>query len=138
MYQIYGPHQNNQRLIPFVINSCLKSKNFNCTSGEQIRDFLYVDDLINLMLKILEKKFSKKKIYNVGSGKPIKIKKIIQIILNKIKKGNPNFGKIKMRNDEILSLYPDISLVKREFNWKPKININDGLKKTINFYARST
>ena len=43
-----------------------------------------------------------------------------------------------MRNDEILSLYPDISLVKREFNWKPKININDGLKKTINFYARST
>ena len=41
-----------------------------------------------------------------------------------------------MRNDEILNLYPDISLVKREFNWKAKININDGLKKTINFYAR--
>ena len=136
MYQIYGPNQNNQRLIPFVINSCLKSKNFNCTSGQQIRDFLYIDDLVNLIIKILKKKLFKKKIYNAGSGEPVKIKSMIQKITDKIKKGNPNFGKIMMRKDENFKLYPDITSVKEEFNWQPKVNINEGLKKTINFYAK--
>ena len=42
LYQIYGPNQEINRLIPIVISSCLKNKKFNCSSGIQVRDFLYV------------------------------------------------------------------------------------------------
>ena len=58
LYQIYGPNQEINRLIPIVISSCLKNKKFKCSNGVQVRDFLYVDDLINLFKKIL---LSKKK-----------------------------------------------------------------------------
>lgn len=134
-YQIYGSYQKINRLIPLVINSCLKNKSFNCTDGKQYRDFLYVDDFIDLVIKILKKRKIKEGIYNVGSGKPIKVKTVISSIQKIIKKGKPLFGKIKMRMDESYSSYPNISKIKKNFNWKPKTKLLSGLKKTINFYG---
>lgn len=135
-YQIYGPNQKADRLIPMVIKFCLQDKKFPCTNGNQLRDFLYVDDFSNLIIKILQKNKFKHNIYNVGFGKPVKVKKVIQLIFKKIKRGVPLYGKIKMRKDEIKKLYPNISRVKKEFKWKPKIQIENGLKKTIAFYAK--
>lgn len=136
MYQIYGPHQKQNRLIPHVITSCLKNKTFDCTSGLQIRDFLFVDDFSNLILKILKKDKLKSKIYNVGSGKPILIKKLVKKIVKIIGKGNPKFGALKMRKDETLNLYPNINKIKKEFKWEPKINLEKGLFNTIKFYEK--
>ena len=112
------------------------NKKFNCTNGIQYRDFLYVDDLSNLFKKILNKKKIKEGIYNVGTGQPLQVKKVIDHIVNLTKKGKPLFGKIKMRNDEDAEYYPNILKIKKSFNWKSKINIIDGLKKTIKFYEK--
>ena len=97
---------------------------------------MYVDDFTNLILKLLKKKQHKRNIFNVGSGNPIKEKKVINWINKITKRGKPLFGKIKMRKDEITELYPSIEKLKKELNWKPKININIGLKKTILFYEK--
>ena len=136
LYQIYGPYQKKNRLIPMMINSCLNNKKFNCTNGSQLRDFLYVDDFSNLLIKILKKKDFKHKIYNVGYGKPFKVKYVINTILKIIKKGEPLFGKIKMREDEIRKLYPNISRIKKDFKWSPTVNLIKGLKKTVLFYKK--
>tara|TARA_E500000178_G_scaffold28682_1_gene26201 strand:+ start:1170 stop:2084 length:915 start_codon:yes stop_codon:yes gene_type:complete len=137
LYQVYGPGQKKDRLIPYVIENCLKNKTFNSSEGLQMRDFLYVDDLVNLIKKILRSKKIKSKIYNVGSGNPKKVKYLINLILKKIKKGKPIFGNIKMRADEIKDLYPNIQNVKKDFKWKPLIELNRGLQKTINYYAKN-
>ena len=71
----------------------------------------------------------------MGSGKPISVKYVINKIKSSINSGFPQFGAIKMRKEEIKNLYPDISKVKKYFNWKPKIKLKIGLKKTIRFYA---
>ena len=136
-YQVYGPYQKFDRLIPMVIKSCIKNEEFPCTQGNQQRDFLYIDDFINLIIKILSKNKLKNKIFNVGYGQPIKVKKIINTIVKITKKGRPLFGSIKMRRDEINKLYPNLSLVKKELNWKPKIKLKEGLKRTIAFYAKN-
>ena len=135
-YQIYGPYQKKDRLIPQAIKTFLKNLKLKCTSGNQKRDFLYVDDFNRLILYILKKKYINPGIYNVGSGKPVKIKKIINLILKKINKGQAKFGSIQMRDDEINDLYPDISKIKKNFKWKPRISLKDGLAKTINFYLK--
>lgn len=135
LYQIYGPHQSINRLIPIVINSCLKNKSFACTSGQQIRDFLYVEDLSNLIIKSIKRK-ARNKIYNVGSGKKIKVKDIIKNINTFIELGKPIYGKIKMRPEEALDNYPNISKVKKDFNWQPKVKLKVGLKRTIKFYEK--
>lgn len=137
LYQIYGPLQKKNRLIPLTIDSCIKNKKFNCSEGLQKRDFLYIDDFTNLIKKILKKKIIRKKIYNIGSSMPIKIKNVINKIRSYIKLGKPQFGAIKMRKEEINKLYPSIIKIKKDFNWRPKIRFNTGIKKTIFFYVKN-
>ena len=134
LYQIYGPNQSLNRLIPIVISSCLNNKRFNCSSGVQIRDFLYVDDLIDLIIMILKSKKKINGIFNVGSKKPVKVKEVINSIRNKIKKGFPQYGKISMRDDESLKYFPDVKKISKQFSWRPKTSLDKGLEKTINFY----
>ena len=134
LYQVYGAHQKLDRLIPYVVKNSLNNKKFDCTNGNQSRDFLHIDDLTDLLIKILNKKKVKKGIFNVGTGNPLQVKKIINLITNITKKGKPLFGKIKMRNDEDITYYPNVSKIKKYFKWRSKINIITGIKKTIKHY----
>ena len=135
LYQVYGPYQKALRLLPFVIKSCLANKKFKTTSGNQYRDFVHVDDLNDLIIKIINSNI-KNEIFNVGSGKPIKIRKLIERINKIIGKGKPIFGGLNMRKDESLNLFPNIKKVRKFFTWKPKIDLDSGLKKTIKYYKK--
>ena len=97
LYQIYGPYQKIDRLIPLAINNLLKGKKFDTSSGTQVRDFLYVDDFISLIKKILKKKSIRSGIYKVGSGKPVEVSNILKKIKILIGKSEINFKEIKMR-----------------------------------------
>ncbi len=136
LFQVYGPYQDTSRLIPFVISNCIKDNNFPCSSGAQYRDFIYVDDVNDLIIKSLNNLESNGKVLNVASGKAIKVKKVILDIKNIINKGNPEFGKIKMRKDEINKISANIKLTKKIFDWKAKIVFEDGIKKTINYFKK--
>ena len=133
-YQVYGPKQDANRLIPIVINNCIKNKKFPCLDGKQFRDFLYIDDAIEAIIKSLKNKKSTGEILNIGQGKPMMVKNLIEYIKKKIKKGKPVYGKIKLRKDEAAITFPNIKKAKKIINWKPKTSFQNGLKKTINFY----
>ena len=136
LYQAYGPKQDINRLIPIIIFNSLKDKKFPCSHGKQFRDFIYIDDVISVILKCLYKKKLFGNIFNIGFGKPIKIKKIINTICNKNGRGTPLFGLIKLRRDETLKVYPKIKKTKKLLNWKPKVSLYKGLKKTYISYQR--
>lgn len=136
LYQAYGEKQDTNRLIPIVINSCIDGKNFDCSDGKQYRDFLHVSDVVSAIIKSLESKKTKGQIFNLGSGVPINVKFIINFIKKKIGKGQPKFGKLKLRKEESLKIYPDISKIKKTINWTPKVNFNQGIKRTIKFYVK--
>ena len=134
LYQAYGPEQDTNRFIPIIINGCIKNKKFACTEGKQFRDFIHVDDVIDSILKSLTNKKAKGEIFNIGTGKPKKIKNIIVEIKKIIKSGQPQYGKIKMRKDERLKMYPSIKKVRKLINWSPKISFKKGIKNTIKSY----
>ena len=134
LYQVYGPKQELNRFIPIVIHNCLKNKNFPSSEGKQSRDFLFIDDVVNAIFKVLNNKKSVNQTYNIGFGKPLNIKSLIMKIVNLCKGGKPLFGKIKLRKDESLLSYPNILKAKKTLKWQPKVNIDEGLKKTINYY----
>ena len=137
LYLVYGPRQDFNRLIPTVIKGCLQNSFFPCSNGLQYRDFLYVDDFIDAIFKCIKNKNSYGEIINIGSGKFTQIKKVILLIKQIIKKGQPDFGVIRLRKDEITKLYSSISKAKKKINWMPRIKFIKGLKKTINFYKRT-
>lgn len=134
LYQVYGPNQDPNRLIPYTIDACKRNVPFICSSGEQYRDFIHVDDFCEAIFKILKTKESLGEIINIGYGQAIKIKKIIQNINMILRGGKPLFGKLKLRNDELIKTFPSLKKAKKILNWEAKILFDKGLKKTINSY----
>ena len=137
LYLVYGPNQDINRVIPITIKNALLDKKFNCSSGLQFRDFIYVDDVINAILKILKNKKTNGEIINIGTNKPVRIKDLIIRICSLVGSGKPIFGKIKLRKDEIKSLYPNINKAHKILKWRPKISLNNGLKRTIKYYKNA-
>lgn len=136
LYQAYGPYQDINRLIPIVISACKKNIKFNCSDGNQFRDFIYIDDIIDAILKCLQNKKAVGKIYNLGSGQPKQIKNIISKISNYYSGGKPQYGKIKLRKDESKIIYANINKIKNELKWKPKTSFDYGMKKTFIYYDK--
>ena len=95
-------------------------------------EILYIYDLID-NLKIFKTRHNFE-IINIGSDKPISVKKLILKICKLSKGGKPQFGKIPLRKDEIIKLYPNLSKIKKLLNWKPKTNLENGLKRTIKYF----
>lgn len=134
LYQAYGPYQEFNRLIPFIIFNSLKNKKFLCSEGEQIRDFIFIDDLVKIIFKILNKTKLKGNIFNIGSGQKIKIKNLIKKIVKFCNGGQPIFGGIKMRKDEGFFMCPSIVKIKKLLKFKNFLTIDEGLVKTIKYY----
>ena len=133
-YQLYGPYQDNNRFIPQLINSSLRKTFFKTSSGNQFRDFLYIDDGVNAIIKSILNRKIRGKIINIGTGKPIQLKKIMHLVKRKTNYFNPIFGKIKLRKDENKIVYPKINLARKLLKWKFKTSFEQGLDKTIRFY----
>ena len=53
-YLVYGPKQDENRIIPITINNSFRNFDFNCSEGKQFRDFLYIDDAIDAIIKTLK------------------------------------------------------------------------------------
>ncbi len=134
LYLVYGPCQDSNRLIPHTLNECLNDSTFMCSAGKQYRDFLFVEDLIKAIFKCFNNKKSIGEIINIGTGRPRNVKRVILFIKNKINLGNPVFGKIPLRKDEILKLYPNISKAQTVLKWKPRISFQEGIKIITKYY----
>ena len=127
-FNVYGPRLNVSDQYSAVIGNFLsqtKSKKALTVvgDGKQTRDFIHVDDLINAFIKIIKSKFENK-IYNLGSGKRTSINTIAKIF-----GGKKKF--IPIRPGEPKNSVADIKKIKKDINWKPKISIEQGIKKLL-------
>lgn len=135
-FLVYGPGQKSNRFLPYVIESCLNDQFFEIGPGDQIRDFLYVNDLVDAMLKCAAYKETYGEVFNIASGQGIQLKGMIQLVQDKIGKGHPVYGARSYRQGENMSLVADISKAKEMLNWQPVTTIDEGLDKTITWYKR--
>jgi nucleoside-diphosphate-sugar epimerase len=134
LFLVYGPRQKINRLIPHVIKSCIQNTDFTLSEGNQIKDFTYVEDVVDFILISLIKKNVEGNIINVGSGEAISVKNIVEMINSKIKLGNPKFSKKFNKNIENSELIPDLSKSKKLLNLSSKTSLDDGLQRTIDWY----
>ncbi len=133
-YQVYGPKQDLNRFIPLLIKSCVDKVFLDTSTGNQKRDFLYISDAVSAFIKTIESKKSKGEIFNIGYGQSIRLKKIMSYVGSKTKFFSPRYGKVRLRKEENLDVYPDIKKAKKILKWKPKVNWKKGLDKTIKYF----
>lgn len=134
----YGPDQEEAMFIPSLIKSLLRNERFLMTEGEQTRDFIYIDDLINAYIKAgtIENNFGE--IFNIGSGRDYKISKIARLIASIMGKEHLlQIGATEYRKSEMMFYCADISKAKRLLGWHPVTSLEEGLNKTIeSYYAK--
>ena len=133
-FLVYGPGQNNSRFIPQVIKGCISNEEFPVSKGEQLRDFCYVTDFVDAVFLILKNEKSNGNVINIASGNPVMIRDVINKIVLHVGSGIPKFNEIKYRKNENMKLYADITKARLILGWQPKVNLDSGLMKTINWF----
>ena len=137
IFNTYGPRmlQNDGRVISNFIVQALKGQNLTIYGdGSQTRSFCYVDDLIDGLLKLMNGSYSGP--VNIGNPEEFTIIKLAELIKSKT---NNNLQLIykELPEDDPLQRCPNIDIAKKELNWEPKINVNQGLDLTINYFKKS-
>ena len=130
----YGPRQFPEKLIPKVILLANKNKKIPVYgNGKNLRDWLYVDDHCDAILSILEKGKSGKS-YNISSNNEVDNLTIIEKILKIMGKSNDLIEFVEDRPGHDYRYSLNSQKLQTELGWKPKVNFDDGLKNTIEWY----
>lgn len=133
----YGPIQGEEMFIPALIKSLLRQQPFKMTEGNQLRDFLYIDDLTDALIRGISCTGLEGQIINIASGTSITIRDIaLQIAEITIGKEYLKLGELPYRKFEIMDYTVDISKASTLLQWHPKTELSDGLEKTISFYQK--
>lgn len=133
-FLVYGPGQDQKRFLPQIISACLRSEPFKTSLGVQLRDFCYIDDIVDGMILAATTEKARGHIINIASGKPVKIKRMIETVVRITGGGTPQWGAHPYREGENMALYADVSAAKRLLGWKPKVALEEGLARTIEYF----
>jgi len=140
LFSVYGPLEEPGRLIYDIITHTLKNKKLKLFSKKAKRDFIFVDDVIDAIEKTSKTPNIEGEIFNVGSGKEYSIEDVINIVQSKLKKDlKVSWGNIeKQRSFETNNHWiANISKIKKEIKWNPKVNFEKGLAKTFEWYENN-
>lgn len=135
-YNTYGPYDKRNNFFSLLKNGLFHQKKIELTPGEQSIDILYIEDLIEVYLKatkyLIKKKTLNHEKFFVGSGKAVKLKKIVELYEKISGKDIPIvFGAVPYRKREIMFAKADIREVSKKLKWKPKFSIYQGIEKTL-------
>lgn len=133
IFYTYGPFEERSRLIPYVINSLLMKQKAKLTHGNQVRDFLYVQDVASAFVALLNSEVQGP--VNIASGKPVALQEIIYSIADKLNKCNfVKLGEIKVPEDDPPFLLADVRRLNKKTEWIPSYSLDEGLEATIKWW----
>ena len=137
LFLVYGPEQDDTRFIPQIVKGCLNNDKFPVSHGEQLRDFCYIDDIVNGILTALINININGEVINLASGKPVTIREVVEKVKKTVGKGEIEFGKVPYRIGENMELYADTSKAKELLEWEPLVTLSQGIFKTVASYQKN-
>jgi len=133
VFSLYGPRDNPDWLIPFVIRKLLAGESPKLTSGSQLWDYLYIDDAAQAVAKMILSQVEG--VYNLGSGYPLPIRSFVEQVRDLIDpEFQLNFGEMPFRPDQVMFLSAKTDAISSALNWRPSTGIPEGLKRTVDWF----
>ena len=139
-FGVFGEYEGIHKFIPQVIDKLTNENPVQMTLGEQIRDYIYIDDLIDAYILASTVPLKNKvEIINIGSGKGIAMKYLALMISNHLDASDEllQFGAIPYRPDEMMYLVANVNKAKSLLGWEAKVSIEKGLEYTIKWYSQN-
>ena len=134
IFNLYGPNEKPQRLMPSVINSCLKGEDVKVSDCLKFQDYLHVEDTAKGIVEVFESDIQGA--VNICSGKPVQLRYIVNKIAELTSfKGNILWGAIPAAfGDEVVVGNNDKL---KSIGWSPKYTLDEGLQQTINWWKEN-
>ncbi|MCR9191712.1 MAG: NAD-dependent epimerase/dehydratase [Gammaproteobacteria bacterium] len=128
LFHLYGPNDNPNKFMPSVIKRCLAGEHIDLTSGEQKRDFIYLDDVVQAISLILSNTFDAGyHHYDIGSGHSCSIRSVVETVNGLCNNSATlNFGALPTRTNELDDACANPAAIKT-LGWKPLITLREGL-----------
>ncbi len=137
----YGPHQNvigNQGIIPIFLNLIKNNQPISIFGdGQNIRDYIFVDDAIDNLVNLSFRSKNKYRVYNIGSGEGVSINELIETI-KKITRKRIKTNRLSQRKADVRSIVLDVARIQEELGFGPKITLEQGIKKTWEWIGKLT
>ena len=136
IFNTYGPkmHPNDGRVVSNFIVQALKNQDITVYGeGQQTRSFQYVDDLVEGMIKMMASPESFTGPVNIGNPQEFTILELAEKVI-KLTGSKSKIIYQPLPSDDPMMRKPDISLAKKELDWSPSVNLDEGLEKTIAFF----
>ncbi len=140
IFNTYGPHMHphDGRVVSNFIVQALKNENLVIYgNGLQTRSFQYIDDLIAGMIKMMNSQKEFVGPVNMGNPHEFSIKELAEKVLEMIPESKSKITYQKLPSDDPRQRQPDITLAKEKLGWEPKIELEEGLKKTIEYFRKN-
>lgn len=139
LFSVYGQYEDKHRFVPTIINCLIENKIIKLTPGEQRRDFVYIDDVIDAYIKIPKViPGLTEDLFNVGTGKQYTndevVKSLFKISQQKVAVLK---GQYPARMWDTPCWVADISRTKAMVGWRPKFNLEKGLLKTLKWFKNN-
>ncbi|MDD4829856.1 MAG: SDR family oxidoreductase [Bacteroidales bacterium] len=138
IFNTYGPkmHPNDGRVVSNFIVQALKGEDITVAGdGSQTRSFQYVDDLLEAMIRMIATRDSFTGPVNTGNPNEFTILELAQKVIE-LTNSKSQIKFIPLPSDDPTQRKPNIDLAKKELNWEPKIQLNEGLIKTIEYFDK--
>ena len=133
IFNTYGPRMqlNDGRVVTNFITQALKGEDITIYGdGNQTRSFSYIDDTVSGILALMYSNYNE--VFNIGNPNEITVNQLATEII-KLTNSNSKIINKNLPKDDPKQRQPDISKAKEKLDWKPEINLETGLKKTINW-----
>lgn len=138
IFNTYGPrmHPNDGRVVSNFIVQALKGQDITIYGdGSQTRSFQYIDDLVEGMIRMMASRDDFTGPVNIGNPNEFTIGELAEKVIELTRTKSKIIYK-DLPSDDPLQRQPDITLAKKELDWEPIIQLEEGLKKTIDYFKR--
>jgi nucleoside-diphosphate-sugar epimerase len=130
-FNIYGPGQNDRFLIPRIVRQALAGHSIKVKTLVPKRDYVYIDDAVDAMVRASEKTDSHFAVYNIGSGYSLSVQEVIRHVLDILQRDVPIVSEEEVRKNEINDVIADITKAKIKLGWRPRCSFSKGIKRVI-------
>lgn len=137
----YGPYQFPEKLIPFCLSQALEGKHIPIYGrGDNIRDWLFVEDHCRALLAVLERGFPGET-YNIGGGQEKPNLELVRLLLRLLAEARPELRDL----ERLITMVTDrpghdwryslnTAKIRSQLGWQPQVSLEEGLRRTVNWY----
>ncbi len=134
-FNTFGPYQSAKAVIPELILDCLRGKPIRTTKGEQTREFNYVDNIIDALVRAAEHPGPIEGPVNVAAGEEVAIRDLVRMIAELTETRAPiEIGALPYRPTEIWRMYADSTRARQLLGWRPVVDLREGLRRTVRWF----